>query len=217
MISTEQIKQVVGSTAYDVNSNRIGEVGQVYLDDKTGEPAWVTVSTGAFGTSETFAPVHNASLAEGGLFLGFDHDTVQNAPQVAADGHLSPQEEAQLYDYYGVAYATADGHSETAERVDDGAMIRSEERLEVTGTETAVTGRARLRKYVETEHVTVTVPVRKEKVVLETEESVGDDRVYEPVSDAEAAAYADAVGEASGGAEGPVEVILQEEVPVVHT
>ena len=56
-------------------------------------------------------------------------------------------------------------------------MTRSEERLQV-GTQEQETGRARLRKYVVTENVTQTVPVRKEKAVLEreaiTDENFGD-------------------------------------------
>ena len=47
-------------------------------------------------------------------------------------------------------------------------MTRSEEKLHV-GTEKVTTGKARLRKYVETEQQQVTVPVTKEKVRLERE------------------------------------------------
>jgi uncharacterized protein (TIGR02271 family) len=47
-------------------------------------------------------------------------------------------------------------------------MTRSEEELRV-GTETRERGRVRLRKYVTTEEVTLTVPVRREEVRLERE------------------------------------------------
>jgi uncharacterized protein (TIGR02271 family) len=47
-------------------------------------------------------------------------------------------------------------------------MTRSEEEVNV-GTREREKGRARLRKYVVTEEVTKTVPVRKEKAVLERE------------------------------------------------
>ncbi len=231
MITTEQAGDIAGTTAYDVNGDKIGTVRQVYLDDRTGEPAWASIKTGLFGTHESFAPVHDAALTDGGLFLGHDKDKVTGAPQIADDGNLSPEDEAGLYDYYEVAYVTGEAgdagdagdaesyhrdeaRSDAADPPSDGAMTRSEERLEVTGTESSVAGRARLRKYVETENVTVTVPVRKEKVALETDEAVAADH-SEPVTDAEAAAFSDAVGNAPAG-EAP-EVILHEEVPVVHT
>jgi uncharacterized protein (TIGR02271 family) len=79
-------------------------------------------------------------------------------------------------------------------------MTRSEERLNV-GTERQATGRARLRKYVTTENVTQTVPVRREEVRVERE----------PITDGNA-------GAAMGGpdlSEEEHEVILHEERPVV--
>ncbi|NEK60137.1 YsnF/AvaK domain-containing protein [Geodermatophilus sabuli] len=48
----------------------------------------------------------------------------------------------------------------------DGGMVRSEEQLRV-GTERVATTRARLVKYVVTEEVTITVPIRREEVRLE--------------------------------------------------
>ena len=75
-------------------------------------------------------------------------------------------------------------------------MTRSEERLDV-GTTRQETGRARLRKYVTTEEETVTVPVKKERAVLETE----------PITDGN-------VGNATGGpaiSEEEHEVVLSEE------
>jgi stress response protein YsnF len=50
--------------------------------------------------------------------------------------------------------------------VTDGAMTRSEERL-VVGTERVATTRARLVKYVVTEEVQITVPIRREEIRVE--------------------------------------------------
>ncbi len=212
MISSEQVDQVLGRTAYDRDGQEIGTVGQVYLDDRTGEPAWATVNTGLFGSTETFVPVDDATLNDNGLVVGHDKERVANAPRFADDGHLAAEDEAQLYEYYGLDYVLEDSsHTGQATQPvgDDGAMTRSEERLVVTGTEKVPTAKARLRKYVVTEEVTITVPVRKEKVVLETVEGSAPGSL--PVSDAEAAAYDAAAGS------GTAEVIVHEEVPVVHT
>ena len=219
VISSQQVDQAMGSTAYDTDGNKVGKVGQIYLDDKTGEPAWATIDTGLFGTTESFVPVDDAELSSSGLVVQHSKDRISNAPKVSESGHLSPEDEAVLYEYYGLNYTLTDTSpgvpAQTADTVGtvstagEGAMTRSEERLEVVGTERVVTGKARLRKYVVTEDVTITVPVRKEKVVLETVE--GGTPGSLPVSDDEAAAY-DAA--AAGGA---VEVIVHEEVPVVHT
>ncbi len=183
MLNSNQLNDVIGSTAYGSDGGKIGKVGQVYLDDETNQPEWVTVNTGLFGTSESFAPISNATFSGDRLTLGYDKDKVKDAPQVAADGHLSAEDEEALYRHYGVSYGSGET-TETTTTTDttatgvvgtdtrsapvDDAMTRSEEQVRV-GVASQEAGRARLRKYVETENVTQTVPVRTERAVLQTE------------------------------------------------
>ena len=217
-MNDSDVREIIGSTAYGSDNEKIGKVGQVFFDDSTGQPEWVTVNTGLFGTSESFAPLASARVADDGVHLAHPKDAVKDAPNVDLDGgHLSADEERRLYDYYGIAYGTTDATTDTVGYADttttgtattgtartgtDDAMTRSEERIEV-GTTSKEAGRARLRKYVETEMVTTTVPVRKEKAVLETE----------PITDGNA-------DEALSGApisEEEHEVVLREEKPVVQ-
>jgi uncharacterized protein (TIGR02271 family) len=94
------------------------------------------------------------------------------------------------------------GADDRFRRHDDDAMTRSEERMHV-GVERRETGRARLRKYVVTEDVEQTVPLRHEEVRIERE----------PITDANR-------GDALKGmeiGEAEHEVILHEERPVVDT
>ncbi|MBT2598118.1 PRC-barrel domain-containing protein [Arthrobacter sp. ISL-72] len=46
----------------DHDGDKIGSIGQVYTDDDSGEPTFVTVKTGLFGTSESFVPLQGASV-----------------------------------------------------------------------------------------------------------------------------------------------------------
>ncbi|MEJ7690693.1 MAG: PRC and DUF2382 domain-containing protein [Nocardioidaceae bacterium] len=207
MLDQQNIDQVRGSTAYGTDGDKLGKVGEIYLDDETGQPEWATVNTGMFGSNESFVPLADASFDGDQLTLPYDKDKVKAAPNVSTDGHLTPDEERELYDYYGAAYAGQSSGDDSAQTgydtsgpTTDDAMTRSEERLDV-GTQTQETGRARLRKYVVTENVTQTVPVRKEKAVLETE----------PIT-------ADNYDEATAGkdlSEEEHEVVLKEERPVV--
>ena len=105
MITQEQLDTVVGSTAYDKDGDKVGKVGAVYYDDATNQPSWLSVQTGLFGTKETFVPVQGAEFSGDRVTLQYDKATVKGAPNVDEDGHLSPQEEEQLYRYYGVQYA----------------------------------------------------------------------------------------------------------------
>jgi uncharacterized protein (TIGR02271 family) len=197
MFETADVQSLIGQTVYSESGEKIGQVGQVYLDDQTDRPQWVTVKTGFFGSNESFIPIEQASRSGDGVSVPFDKDRVKGAPNVAADGHISREEEQELYRYYGLDYAAGSnspvgtqdrdfepgwqagdeavdrseagvvGH-DTSGPTTDSAMTRSEEQLRV-GTEQHEAGRARLRKWVETDTVTQSVPVTRERAVVERE------------------------------------------------
>jgi uncharacterized protein (TIGR02271 family) len=225
MTTPQQWDTLIGLTAVDADGDKIGKVGQVYVDDAAGEPQWVTVSTGLFGNRESFAPLYRAAVRDGELVLAVPKQLVKDAPSIDNDGHLEDTEVAALYQHYGDhvgaaaaipgrggagddSYAGrhaddadpgADGY-DTSGPVTDDAMTRSEERLHV-GTESVPAGRARLRKYVVTENVTTTVPVSHEEVRLERE----------PITDANR----DAALSGADISEEEHEVTLRAERPVV--
>ncbi|MGY1806524.1 DUF2382 domain-containing protein [Blastococcus sp. SYSU D00669] len=102
MIGTETISRVIGSDVYDESGQKIGSASEVYLDDESGQPEWLTVRTGLFGTKESFVPIRNADLTDDGVRVPVSKDQVKDAPKIDTDGHLSPQEEQELYRYYGM-------------------------------------------------------------------------------------------------------------------
>src|SRR5689334_21724057 len=106
MIGTDTISRVIGQDVYDQSGEKIGSASEVYLDDETGQPEWVTVRTGLFGTKETFVPIRNADLADDGLRVPVSKSAVKDAPNIDTDGHLSPQEEQELYRYYGMDFGS---------------------------------------------------------------------------------------------------------------
>lgn len=224
-------ERYLGRNAVDAEGSKIGSVGQVYLNDESGEPDWITVNTGLFGMKENFAPLAGSSFnADDDLVLPFGKDVVKDAPDVADSSHLDADEQQSLYAYYqqylgaggSVSRGTDTGYVETTDtsvregayettRTEghdtsgpntDEAMTRSEERLNV-GTQQVEAGRARLRKYVVTEQQTVTVPVSHEEVRIEREAITDENR-----------------GAALAGAaisEEEHEVVLHAERPVVST
>ena len=107
MIGTDTISRVIGQDVYDESGEKIGSAAEVYLDDETGQPEWVTVRTGLFGTKESFVPIRNADLTNDGVRVPVSKTQVKDAPKIDTDGHLSPQEEQELYRYYGLGTGTA--------------------------------------------------------------------------------------------------------------
>jgi uncharacterized protein (TIGR02271 family) len=212
-ITTKQLHAIAesGGDVRTTGGDKIGSIGQIYVDLSTGEPSWVTVRTGLFGMSESFVPLEGATDNGKDIMVNYDKDTVKDAPRIDADRQLRPDEEETLYAHYGMTPGSGhrdrdkdwdrDKKGHTSGTKTDEAMTVSEERLRV-GTEKRESGRARLRKYVVTENVTKTVPVSHEEVRVERE----------PITDAN-------VGAAKSGpdiSEEEHEVVLREERPVVE-
>jgi len=221
MIDQSDISRIIGADVYGADGTKIGTAGQVYLDNATDTPEWISVRTGLFGTKESFVPLSRATFRDDRVDVPFDKETVKGAPQIEVDGDLSPAEEHELYFHYGMGAGGDTARTETArdydtdrntgrdtaerdvpDRGDDGGMTRSEERLNVD-TRSEEAGRARLRKYVVTEQQQVRVPVSREEVRLERE----------PVTDANR----DAAYSGPEFTESEHEVTLTAERPVVQT
>jgi len=100
MTTAQTPESFMGRTAVDPQGDKIGKIGQVYVDDVTGQPDWVTVNTGLFGTKEHFAPLQGATTTGDDVVLPFDKDVVKDAPDVADASHLDPDEQDALYTYY---------------------------------------------------------------------------------------------------------------------
>jgi uncharacterized protein (TIGR02271 family) len=211
----------IGRRAVDPDGDKIGTVGQVYVNEETERPDWITVRTGLFGLRESFAPLAGSSFDGENLVLPFDKEVVKDAPDIADSSRLDEEDQQSLYDYYerflvGTGHDNATGRRRTGAGFADAsrgkvydtsdptagdAMTRSEEQLRV-GTDNVEAGRARLRKYVVTEQQTVQVPVSREEVRVEREPITAANR-----------------GKALSGpdiSEDEHEIVLHEERPVVE-
>jgi stress response protein YsnF len=239
MLDEREVSAAIGSTAYDASGAKIGTVEHFYVDDLTGAPSWVAVTTGMFGTRQSIVPALDATFTDGSLRLPVALDAVKSAPHLTGD-HLTPDDEAELRRHYGTGTGTGAGTAAPATPPvpppapaafpgpalaaaptvqipaepprppatgDAVAMTRSEERL-VAGTERVATTRARLVKYVVTEEVSITVPIRREEIRIEQVPIDAPDEPGETLLTEEAR-----VPGAAGGL--PDEIILHTERPVV--
>src|SRR5688572_5402083 len=173
-----------GREIVDAEGDKVGTVEELFRDQDTQQPEWAAVRTGLFGTKLSFVPIEGAEPTGESVRVPFSKSQIKDAPKIDdSDGQLSQQEEAKLYSHYGMEYGErrsdsglpegGDGERgavgrDTSGPTTDDAMTRSEEELRV-GKAEQERGRARLRKYVVTENVQQTVPVRREEVRVERE------------------------------------------------
>jgi uncharacterized protein (TIGR02271 family) len=101
----------------------------------------------------------------------FDAEQLRTAPTHAPGASLSHDDVARLARHYAQRPARRPGDPEDG----PGWMVRHEERLRVL-TDTVVTGRVRVRKYLVTEERTFTVEVTREEISIEHVEVPPDAR-----------------------------------------
>ncbi len=236
MIGTSEIQNLLasGGTVVGTDGDKIGKVSQVFLDDQTGNPEWVTVTTGLFGTAESFIPLNQASVRGDEIVVPYDKSTVKGAPRVNdSNGKLSESEEGELYRYYGLDYTTGTADYDTTATTGADYDTTATSGLASTGVDTDARGtvghdtsgpttdqamtRSEEQLHVGTERV-ATGRARLRKYVVTEQQTVqvpvSREEVRlerEPITDAN-------VGNALSGpdiSEEEHEVILTEERPVV--
>jgi uncharacterized protein (TIGR02271 family) len=220
MTDVAELQRWEARTVLDKDGDKIGKVDQVLINDETGNPEWLGVTTGLFGKRQSFVPLAESRFVGEDVQVAYEKAHVKDSPNFDVESHLEPQEEADLYAHYGIEYmpleaqapvAGYEAATDAASAADtvahdvsgpetDSAMTRSEEEVRV-GTSRQEAGRVRLRKYITTVSVSQTVPVEREEVRIERE----------PITEANA----DAATSGSDLSEEEVELTLTEEEPVV--
>lgn len=119
-----------GQNMMDAGDDKIGKIEEIYVDTGTDAPEWALVTTGMFGTKQSFVPIEGATERKDGIHVAFEKATVKDAPKVDPEGALSPAEEDELYRHYG--------REPRGASTEDRALTTAERE----------TGRVRLKKYV---------------------------------------------------------------------
>jgi uncharacterized protein (TIGR02271 family) len=222
-VTMETIAAARGVDVYSSDGEKIGSVEEIFHDYETRQPEWIGIGTGIFSTKRVLVPVEGAELRGDGLFVPYAKDQVKDAPEIDAD-EISEETERALYDHYGLSYSEQRsgstlpegpgmaGAEEAADVEQEGTVTRHEEELRV-GKRDVEAGRARLRKWVETEPVSEDVELRRERARVTREpverpagdEEIGEEEVDVPLRGQEAVVEKETVAKERVGLERDVE------------
>jgi uncharacterized protein (TIGR02271 family) len=208
-VTMDRLAAMRGETVYDSSGEKIGKVEEIFYDQITNQPEWIGIGTGFLGTTRVLVPVQGASATDEGVRVRYDKATVKDAPDIDGD-EIGEDTERQLYSYYGIepstersdsvlpgqeGFATQAYGSDASARPGDAgteSLTRSEEELRV-GKRSVDAGRARLRKWVETEPVQADVELQRETVHVNREPvnevvtgaEIGEQTIEVPLRDEE--------------------------------
>jgi hypothetical protein len=132
-----------GRDVIDEKGYAVGVITDLYVDEVTGRPEWAAVKSGLFSHRVTFVPLSQAVLHGMRVQVPYAQSHLHDAPNVDPDGRLSAEEEARLYQHYGLDYdatSTSGADSEfivpATDKVDEDAPAGTREG-----------GRPRLRRH----------------------------------------------------------------------
>jgi hypothetical protein len=116
-----------GRVVLDRAGDKLGSVLDVFYDAEHDEPGWVLLSMAAAGAGTRLVPVAEAVEHGNELRVPYDRAFVEGAPGMDPGGRLWPQEEAELYAYWGLPYSgpSLDDLEEDDEDAAAAARLRS--------------------------------------------------------------------------------------------
>jgi uncharacterized protein (TIGR02271 family) len=105
--NTQDPGTLFGADVVDSTGNKIGTVDNVWVDDATNELEFVGVKTGWLFGKTHIIPCADAQISDGQITVPYAEDQIKDAPSYGADDELSPEDEQQIYSYYGLDRTTA--------------------------------------------------------------------------------------------------------------
>jgi hypothetical protein len=112
-----------GRVVLDRTGSKLGSVLDVYYDAENDEPGWVLLGPAGSDGNARLVPVAQAAEHGNELRVPYDRAFVEAAPGMEPGGRLWPQEEAELYAYYGLPYSGASLVDLDEEEEDDDAAV----------------------------------------------------------------------------------------------
>lgn len=103
MVHSFGVAELKDRPVYSSDGEKIGDVSDIFVDDQSSQPEWVSIGTGVLGMKNRLVPIEGASLTADGLRVPFAKDRVKDAPDVDIEhDHLAQSDENDLYEYYGL-------------------------------------------------------------------------------------------------------------------
>jgi len=103
-IPIEDLKEWRGETVLGPADAKHGRLEEVYYDAETDLPAFAGVKSGTLSKKLTLVPLAGATVGHDHVRVRATKDEFKNAPSFDTDAELSPDDEVEIYGYFGIGY-----------------------------------------------------------------------------------------------------------------
>jgi hypothetical protein len=102
MLQVEQIHEWRGQEVRDQAGEKIGKLDEVFYDSASGEPRFISITSGLFGRRSYLVTLANASVGRDYVRVGYSASQVQAVEASETDGQLDPEALRAATESYGV-------------------------------------------------------------------------------------------------------------------
>ena len=99
--SLEDVKQWMGYRVDEVSGHSVAKVEGLFVDQESGEPAYILAKLGRFGKVVPIS-IRECASAAGRVWVPHDREVIRNAPAVDPGMPLNREQELQVLQYYGI-------------------------------------------------------------------------------------------------------------------
>ena len=114
--SLEDVKQWMGYRVDEISGHSVAKVDGLFVDQESGDPAWVLVKLGRFGKVVPVS-IRECATAAGRVWVPHDREVIRNAPAVDPAMPLNREQELQVLQYYGIPESVGRGAEITDRKI----------------------------------------------------------------------------------------------------
>ncbi len=141
MVGVEGIAEWIGREVVDRDGEKVGRLEDVYFDTTDHEPVFVSLKSGAFGRSQSVAPLAGATLSRDYVRLDATKELVKDAPEDTSGGRLTGVDAVAVLRHFGLpAEADLDGETRVCFQTAGAEEESERKRAEVAAEESRDAG-----------------------------------------------------------------------------
>ncbi|MGK2956345.1 MAG: hypothetical protein ACSLFI_11835 [Solirubrobacterales bacterium] len=112
----EDVKQWIGYRVDEISGHSVAKVEGLFVDQESGEPAYILAKLGRFGKVVPIS-IRECASAAGRVWVPHDREVIRNAPAVDPAMPLNREQELQVLQYYGIPETVGRGAEVTGRSV----------------------------------------------------------------------------------------------------
>ncbi|QPP05512.1 PRC-barrel domain containing protein [Streptomyces bathyalis] len=110
MFEAGDIREWRDRDVVDPGGSKIGKLESVYVDTRTDQPFFATLTTGMPTRRKlVFVPLTGATVGPEYVRVAYAKNEVRAAPWIETDGELPAADEAMVFEHYKLDYETGAG------------------------------------------------------------------------------------------------------------